>query len=507
MYPGTYSHSDPNRPAVILARTGEVVTYRELDQRSNAFAHHLRDAGLRQGDVVAVLMDRNTRFHEVAWAARRSGLIATTVNRYLEFDDIVHVINDSGARVLVIDAGQAHVARRLTPDLVPGLTRRLVVGGEVPGFTSYEQAVAGMPTEPVPDEVEGDLLTYSSGTTGRPKGVRERVGGGPISAETDPYLPRGPLGGLGDGSVLLAPGLHHGAPMYLSMAAHRLGGTVVVVEEFDAAETLEVIERYGVTHAMMAPYMFVRLLKLPEAKRARHSVDSLRLVLVSFAPGAVDVEREMIDWWGPVFVRMYGSSEKAGGAFITTPEWLAHPGSVGRPVGCTVHILDDDGNELPAGRIGRICFADSAVRPEFHNLPKDLGRRDDRGFVDVGDVGYVDEDGYLYHVDRKASEIRVGGVAVYPQQVEDVLVAHPSVLDAAVLGVPEPSGRVRVHAVVQLVEGVAPVPERELVAFCQERLTAEQCPAAVSFGRVPRSDHGKVYRRHLRSRLAHRGAA
>jgi long-chain acyl-CoA synthetase len=507
LYPGTHAHSDPERPAVILASTGDVVTYRELDQRSNAFAHYLRGVGLRQGDVVAVLMDRNTRFHEVAWAARRSGLIAATVNHYLELDDIVHVVNDSGARVLVIDAGQAHVARQLTPELVPGVTHRLVVGSAVPGFTSYEQAVAGMPTEPVPDEVEGDLLTYSSGTTGRPKGVLERVGGGPISADTDPYLPGGPLGELGKDSVLLAPGLHHGAPMYLSMAVHRLGGAVVVVDEFDAAETLEVIERYRVTHAMMAPYMFVRLLKLPAEKRAGHRVDSLRQVLVSFAPGPVDVKRAMIDWWGPVFVRMYGSSERAGGAFITSAEWLAHPGSVGRPVGCTVHILDDDGNELPVGRIGRICFADSPLQPEFRNLPADLGSCNDQGWVDVGDVGYVDEDGYLYHVDRKASEIEVDGVAVYPQQVEDVLVAHPSVLDAAVFGVPGPAGRMRVHAVVQPLADARPVSERELLAFCRERLTPAQCPVEVAFGRVPRSDHGKVYRRHLQSQYAFPAAA
>lgn len=495
MYPGTYAQTDPDRPAVILATTGEVITYRELDQRSNAFAHFLRDAGLRQGDVVAVLMDRNTRFHEVAWAARRSGLIATMVNRYLEFDDIAHVVNDSGARVLVIDAGQAPVAERLTPELAPGLTHRLVIGGTAAGFTSYEDAVAGMPTEPVPDEVEGDLLTYSSGTTGRPKGVRERVGGGPISADTDPYLPRGPLGDLGDGSVLLAPGLHHGAPVYLSMACQRLGGTVVVVAEFDAAETLESIERYGVTHAMMAPYMFVRLLKLPEEKRAGHSVASLRMVLVSFAPSAVAVKRAMIDWWGPVFVRMYGSSEKAGGAFITSREWLAHPGSVGRPAGATVHIVDDDGIELPVGEIGRICFADSTAQPEFHNLPANLGSCE-RGLVDVGDVGYLDEDGYLYHVDRKASEIKVDGISVYPQQVEDVLVGHPQVLDAAVFGVPGP----RVQAVVQLVDGADPVSEKELIRYCRTRLTRPQCPVAVSFGHVPRSDTGKLYRRHLQTR-------
>jgi long-chain acyl-CoA synthetase len=485
LYPGTYAQSDPDRPAVILAKTGEVITYRELDQRSNAFAHYLRGVGLRQGDVVAVLMDRNSRFHEVAWAARRSGLIATSVNRYLELDDITHVVNDSGARVLVVDASLAHLAEHLTPDVAPGVTHRLVVGGVVPGFSAYEQAVAGLPTEPVPDEVEGDLLTYSSGTTGRPRGSRERVGGGPISMDTDPYLPRGPLGELGDGSVLLAFGLHHGAPMYLTMAAHRLGGTVVVVEDFDAAETLEVIERHGVTHAMMAPYMFVRLLKLPEAKRAGHSVASLRLVLVSFAPSAVPVKRAMIDWWGPIFVRMYGSSEKAGGAYITSAEWLSHPGSVGRPVGCTVHILDDDGNELPPGQLGRICFGDD--------------------LVDVGDVGYLDEDGYLYNVDRKSSEIRIGAEAVYPQLVEDVLVTHPLVLDAAVFGVPGPRSDMQVRAVVQLVDGAEAVQERELIAYCRAHLTTAQTPVAVEFGQVPRSDHGKVYRRHLQSR--HRTSA
>jgi fatty-acyl-CoA synthase len=270
--------------------------------------------------------------------------------------------------------------------------------------------------------------------------------------------------------------------MYLSMAVHRLGGAVVVVGEFDAAETLETIERHEVTHAMMAPYMFVRLLKLPEAKRTRHSVASLRRVLVSFAPSSVAVKRAMIDWWGPVFLRLYGSSEKAGGAIISSQEWLAHPGSVGRPVAGTVHIVNDDGTELPPGRIGRICFSD-----------------DGRDWVDIGDVGYVDQEGYLYHVDRKASEIRTGSGPVYPQQVEDVLVSHPLVLDAAVFGVPDALGATQIRAVVRLVDNTdaAAVSGSSLIGYCRDRLTAAQCPAVVTFGPVPRSDTGKVYRRHL----------
>jgi fatty-acyl-CoA synthase len=504
VYPGTHARRTPDRPAVVLAGTGQVITYRRLDERSNALAHFLRRAGLVHGDVVAVLTDRNTHFHEVAWAARRSGLVAVAVNPFLDASDIAHVVRDSGARVLVCDAGLTPLTRPLTPATAPLLTHRLVTGGAAAGFTRYEDALAGLPVHPVDGETEGDLLTYSSGTTGRPKGVRERVGGGPISADRDPYVPRGPLAELGQDTVLLAPGLHHGGPRYLSMGVHRIGGTVVVPEArpdgFDAAGTLAAIERHGVTHALMSPHMLARLLKLPASVRAAHSTASLRQVLLSFAPCPEHVMRGIIEWWGPVVTHLWGFSERGGGAMITSPEWLDHPGSVGRPLGGTAHILDDAGNELPPGALGRICFSDPADRAELHNLPGTTSVCNDLGWIDSGDVGRLDADGYLYHVDRRASRIVVDGTEVYPQPVEDVLIQHPDVLDAAVHGVTDPVRGARLRAVVQLTATARPMTAAELLAWCRERLDPVHRPELVAFGRVPRSDTGKLYRRYLEAR-------
>jgi long-chain acyl-CoA synthetase len=504
VYPGTFARTAPDRPAVIMGGSGEVVTFRELDERSNRLAHALRSMGLRRGDVVAVLMDNNVRYHEVAWAARRSGLYLTVLNYHLNADEVTYIVNDCAARVLVAGADQRDVASALTPAAVPCVEWRLAVNGPIEGFDSYDAAVAGQPATARPDEEEGEILPYSSGTTGRPKGIRRELTGGPISADADPTVIFLRALGFREGHVYLSPApLYHTAPIYWTMAVHRLGGTVVVMERFDPEIALALVEAYRVTHAQFVPTMFVRMLRLPEDVRRRYDLSSLQAVVHAAAPCPVPVKRQMIEWWGPIISEYYSSSEGAGGTFVTAPEWLAHPGSVGRPLTGTVHVLDDDGNELPPGRPGQI-WAEGAVPYRYLNDDAKTGdNRNARGWTTVGDIGYLDEDGYLYLTDRKAYVIISGGVNIYPQEAENVLAGHPRVMDVAVLGVPNDEYGEEVKAVVQPVDwaDAGPGLAQELMDFCRAQLAAYKCPRSVDFDpALPRLDNGKLYKRALRDR-------
>ncbi len=477
---------------------GEIVTYRQLDERSNRFAHALRSMGLRRGDVVAVLMENNARYHEVAWAVRRSGLYLAVLNHHLTAREIGYIVGDSGARVLVASADQHELAVTL------GAERRLAVNGPIEGFQSYDAVVADQPTTALPDEEEGDILQYSSGTTGRPKGIRRELTGAPISADTDQTVILLRALGFREGQVYLSPApLYHSAPIYWTMAVHRLGGTVVVMERFEPEALLALIERHRITHAQLVPTMFVRLLRLPADVRQRYDLSSLQSVVHAAAPCPVPVKRQMIEWWGPVVNEYYSSSEGAGGTFITAPEWLAHPGSVGRSFIGALHILDDDGNELPPGQPGQIWAEGARPYRYLNDEAKTAANRNARGWTTVGDIGYLDEDGYLYLTDRKAYMIISGGVNIYPQEAENVLLSHPRVMDAAVIGVPNDEYGEEVKAIVQPVDwtDAGPDLERELIESCRTQLAAYKCPRSIDFDpALPRLDNGKLYKRALRER-------
>ncbi len=512
MYPGSFAHTAGDRPAVIMGSSGEVVTYRQLEERSNRFAHYLRSQGLRQGDVVAVLMENNAFYHEVVWGARRSGLYFTTINSHLTVDEAAYIINDCGARVLVSSTALAEMAAQLTLQLIPGVERRLMIAedgdpaffDQLDGWLPYTGAVVNRPTTPIADESEGDLLQYSSGTTGRPKGIKRKLSGSPISLDTDPVVPFLRAIGFGENDVYLSPApLYHSAPIVWTMGVHRLGGTVVVMERFDPAGYLALVERYHVTHSQLVPTMFVRMLKLPPEQRARHDLSSLRCVIHAAAPCPVQIKHQMIEWWGPIISEFYSSSEGAGATFITSPEWLAHPGSVGRTMIGKPHILDDDGRELSAGEPGTIWFADGIPFEYLNDLAKTAGARNDRGWTTVGDVGYLDDDGYLYLTDRRSFMIISGGVNIYPQEAENLLITHPGVLDVAVIGVPNADFGEEVKAVVQPLDwaDAGPALQEELIAFCREHLAAYKCPRSVDFEpELPRLDTGKLYKRILRDR-------
>jgi fatty-acyl-CoA synthase len=484
--------------------SGEIVTYRQLDERSNQFAHYLQDAELEPQAVVAILMDNNARYHEVAWGVRRAGRYFTPVNSHLTADEVAYIVNDSGASVIVTSFAMANVAHELTPDGVPNVRHRLCIGGALDGWESYESAVSQKPITPVPDETEGDVIQYSSGTTGKPRGIRRALTGKPINLEQDPVVPFLRAIGFTAGDTYLSPApLYHSAPIFWTMSVHRMGGTVVVMEKFDAEQALALIERYAVTHTQMVPTMFVRMLKLDDAVRTKYDLSSLRQAIHAAAPCPVDVKSAMIDWWGPTVSEFYSSSEGAGATFITAAEWLEHPGSVGKPMTGPIYVLDDDGNEVPRGEVGTI-WADAPQRFDYVNdAEKTRQQRNDRGWTTVGDVGYIDEDGYLFLVDRKAYVIISGGVNIYPQEAEDALISHPKVYDVAVFGVPDAEFGEEVKAVVQpqSMDDAGPELEAELVAYCKGRLAAYKCPRTIDFdAELPRSDTGKLYKRLLKDR-------
>ena len=506
MHPGAHAATDPEKPALVMARSGATISYGELDAGANRLANVLRGRGLGPGDSMAVWMENNPTFLEATWAPQRSGLYYTPMSSRLTAGEVGYILEDCGARALVTSYECRDVAAEVV-ERVPGLRTRLMVGGVVDGFEPYEEVVAAAPGDPDPDPLEGRSMLYSSGTTGRPKGVRKELGRVPLGTKGfDSVLGLGTtLYGYGPDMVFLSPApLYHAAPLWFTMAVHRIGGTAVVMEHFDPVEFLALVERHRVTHTLVVPTMFVRLTKLAAEERARFDVSSLRCCIHGAAPCPAGVKEAMIDWWGPIVHEYYAGTEANGFVACNSEEWLAHRGTVGRSLGGpTLHVLGPDGEELPPGQIGTVYFG-GGPDFEYHNDPvKTASARDAVGRTTLGDVGYVDEDGYLYLTDRAAYTIISGGVNVYPQEAEDVLVTHPKVMDAAVFGVPDDDLGEQVKAVVQPADmaDAGPVLEAELVAWCRRHLAAYKCPRSVDFeAELPRHATGKLYKRLLRDR-------
>ena len=498
--PTWHAETTPDRPAIVMG-SGETTTYAELEDRSSRMARALRTRGIRGGDQVAILMENNRPFLEVLWAAQRSGLHFTAVNSHLRPAEVQYVLDDCGATALVSSAAMAEVVSSLDLSRIPV---RVSAVGDLDGFERYDDVLAGEEPGPLDDEREGREMLYSSGTTGRPKGVRKPLPdtpfGDPSAAPVQVAQGIG-MYGVTAGTVYLSPApLYHAAPLVYSMSMHRLGATVVVMERFDPRQCLELIGRHRVTLAQFVPTMFVRLLHLPKEERERYDVSSLQTVIHAAAPCPIPVKRQMIEWWGPIVHEYYSGTEDIGSTFITAHEWLEHPGSVGRPMN-ECHIVGDDGEELPPGEAGVVYFAGG--RPfEYHNDPeKTASVANDKGWRTLGDIGYLDDDGYLYLTDRKAHMIISGGVNIYPQEAENVLAAHPAVGDVAVIGVPDPEMGEAVKAVVQALDPATAGPDLEgqLLAHCRAELASYKCPRSVDFvDELPRDDNGKLYKRVLR---------
>jgi len=495
-------HIDCGRAALILHPSGKTVSFAEMEAGANRLAHHFRAAGLGEGDSIAVVMENNEHLHVVMWAARRIGLYYALINTQLTTAEAAYIVHNCGAGAVIGSRVTRLVCEGLGEhlgDALPAL--RLIADDELAGWQRYPECVADRPATPVAGEREGELLQYSSGTTGRPKGIlRELTHVTPAEA---PLLlaPLFDKFGITTESVYLSPApLYHTAPAYWSMTAQSLGATTVVMEKFDPRGALEAIERYGVSHGQFVPAMFVRMLKLPAAVRDCYDVSSLRRVVHAAAPCPVEIKKAMIDWWGPIIDEFYSSSEGAGTTFITARDWLAHPGSVGRPLTGVLHILDDKLRELPPGQPGDIYCEGGLPFTYLGDDAKTAASRDPHGWATVGDVGYLDDDGYLYLTDRRHHMIISGGVNIYPQEAEDLLITHPGVLDAAVFGIPDPEMGQSVKAVVQARDPADATKEfaAELMNWLRDRLAHYKCPRSIVFEpSLPRTDAGKLYKRTL----------
>jgi long-chain acyl-CoA synthetase len=511
VYPGTYAAQAPDRAAAVMTGTGESLSYGELERRSVQLAHVLHDAGLCPGDVVALLTENSLRAFEVYWAALRSGLYITDVNFRLKPDEVAYIVNDCGATALIVSAEQAATAEAIA-GLTPEVKLRLAFGGPVVGHGSYEEAIAAVPTVPFDDQPRGATMLYSSGTTGRPKGVRPPLPGVQVGEPGDALITSASqFFGVNTETVYLSPGpIYHAAPLRWSGAVQALGGTVVMMRKFDAEQALQAISDRHVTHAQFVPTMFVRMLRLPPQVRDRYDISSLRVAIHAAAPCPVQVKRQMIDWWGPVLVEYYAGTESNGMTVIDSGTWLRRPGSVGRAVLGTLRICADDdaGTELPAGEIGGVYFERDAVPFAYHNDPDQTRAAQHPrhpAWTTLGDIGYLDEDGFLFLTDRKAFTIISGGVNIYPQEIENVLALHPAVDDVAVIGVPDPEMGESVAAFIQPAAGAVRGPElaQEIVTFVKSKIADFKAPRVVRFvDDLPRTETGKLLKTELKAKYA-----
>ena len=505
MYPGHWAGVFPDKAAAIDVATGAVRTYGELNDRSNQLAQLLWRRGLRRGDHIAVFMENNLAYFDVVWAAFRSGLYLTTVNRYLTAEEAAYIVADSESKVLVASKALAEVAREL-PALAPSCASWLMADGAVAGYEDFEDAIASQPATALAEEPAGAFMLYSSGTTGRPKGIVRPLPEGGIAEDNNPVggLQKA-LWGFDENIVYLSPApLYHSAPIGFCQAVQALGGTVAMLRRFDPVQALKAIEEHRVTHSQWVPTMFTRMLKLAPEERSGFDLSSHKVAIHAAAPCPPAVKRQMFDWWGPILYEYYGGTELNGFTHCGPEEWLAHPGTVGRAILGTIHICAEDGQELPNGEPGIVYFELPEMPFAYLKDPqktKDAQHPQHGNWSALGDVGYVDDEGYLYLTDRATFMIISGGVNIYPQEIEDALVMHPKVADVAVIGVPNPEMGEEVKAVVQAAQGVAPDAdlEAELIAHARERIAHYKCPKSVDFREtLPRLPTGKLYKRLLK---------
>ena len=503
-YPGAHAAEHGDQAAYVMAGSGEVVTYRELHERATRIAHLFRSLGLRPGDHVAWCLENHPWFLAIAWGAHYAGLYYTAISSRLTAEEVAYIVDDCGARVFITSAYKADITAAVAA-ATPKVEHRFLLDGTAPDHAPFLEAVAGQPDDELAGAVEGMDMLYSSGTTGRPKGVKVPLRDVPLGTPDALYLLVAGLFAADEDTVYLSPApLYHAAPLRFRLQGQPAGGTVVVMEYFGAEEALRLIGEHRVTFGQFVPTMFVRMLKLPQEVRDRADVASVRVAVHAAAPCPVTVKRQMIEWWGPVLHEYYAGTEGNGFCYANSEDWLAHPGTVGRPIVGPVHIVGDDGEEVTAGEPGTVYF-ESEARFSYHNDPEKTAESYLReGWSTLGDVGYVDDDGFLYLTDRKAYMIITGGVNVYPQEAENVLTMHPEVVDVAVFGVPNDDFGEEVKAVVQPLtmpadEEAAATLAAELVSFCREHLADVKCPRTVDFREeLPRHPTGKLYKRLLK---------
>ncbi len=501
MYPGNFP---PDKLAYVMAGSGKRFSFGELEALSNQYAHLFRQHGLSRGDSIAICLENHPMFFPICWGAFRAGLYFTAISYRLQAEEVNYIVNDCGARVLITSA--------LLTETFAGFKDTLehnpvcyMLDGETEGASSLEQAIAQLPTTRIADESYGMSLLYSSGTTGRPKGVKKPLLEEPFGEKVPAFAAAEARYQFDQETVYLSPApLYHAAPLGFTMNVLRFGGTCVVMENFDAETSLKLIETYKATHSQWVPTMFVRMFKLEESVRQKYDVSSMKFAIHAAAPCPIAVKEKMIDWWGPVIYEYYAGTEGNGSTAITSEEWLAHKGSVGRAANnCRIHIIDEDGNELEAGEVGGVYFEGGGKFEYLHDKEKTASSRTNNGWSTLGDVGYLDEEGYLYLTDRKSFMIISGGVNIYPQEAENALITHPKVFDVAVFGVPNEEFGEEVKAVVQPVnmDDAGDDLEAELIAYARSKIAHLKCPKSIDFiDEMPRHPTGKLYKRLLKDK-------
>ncbi|WP_084395579.1 acyl-CoA synthetase [Henriciella aquimarina] len=506
MHPSHFAKSKPDQPAYIMANSGEVVTFKQLNQRSNQIAHLFREHGVNPGDTIAIFADNSPRYFEVVWAAQRAGLYYVCISSRLTAPEVQYIVEDSGSKVLVASGKLKDVA--VETKTLTDIDQYWSIDGDISGYDALESLRSAQPDTPIADEMAGTDMLYSSGTTGRPKGIRPPLELGEKIDAPNVLLALAKALAKADGQdmVYLSPApLYHAAPLRWCMTFTRFGATLIIMEKFDPEQFLALVEKYKVTHTQLVPTMFVRMLKLPKEVREKYDVSSIRSAIHAAAPCPVPVKEQMIQWWGPVIEEYYAGSEGNGMTWINSHDWLNHKGSVGKPVHGELHICDDEGNEVPVGEPGTIYYGGTAP-PNYHNDPeKTKGALNPKHpeWSTLGDVGRVDKDGFLYLTDRKAFMIISGGVNIYPQEAENVLITHPKVADVAVIGVPHDEFGEEVKAVIQPADGIEPTEALadELLEFCRSKLAKIKCPKSVDFDpALPRHPTGKLYKRLVQDR-------
>jgi len=507
MYPGRHAIEHPARPAIVMATSGEVVSYGELERRSNRLAHLLRAQGLQRLDHFAVFMENHSRYAEACVAGERTGLYYTCINSYLTAKEVAYILDNSRARLLITSPARLETAREALA-LCPRVERCLVVdrgaGSETGRVCDYESAVAAFPETPIADERLGTAMLYSSGTTGRPKGVLRPLPDEPPQPGLPLFAFLDKLWRAREAMVHLSPApLYHAAPLAHLAVVLRHGGTAVVMEHFDPEQFLALVERHRITSTQLVPTMFSRMLKLAPEVRRRYDLSSLEIAVHAAAPCPVQVKEQMIDWWGPIIHEYYGATEGLGFTACDSAEWLAHRGTVGRVLLGDLHILDANMQPLPPRQPGEIWFKTATPFEYFNDRERTvLTRSPDGTMSTVGDIGHV-EDGFLFLTDRSTFMIVCGGVNIYPQECENLLITHPQVADAAVFGIPDEDMGEEVKAVVQLMPGVAgdAGTQQVLIDFCAEHLARFKCPRSIDFtDQLPRLPTGKLYKKPLRDR-------
>jgi long-chain acyl-CoA synthetase len=499
MYPGTFAITDPEKPAVIIADTGQSLSYKELNSQSIKIARFLKDLGLNKGDTIAFLIDNRPEFLAVAWAAQRTGLYYTAISTRLAPDEINYILQDSNAKVFFISDARFDFLNSL--EQPKNLREIITIEPYSPQYRTLEQILNSTSDLALQEEVEGIDLLYSSGTTGKPKGIKFNLTFSPIGPSPVSLLLAGIYQMTKDSIYLTPAPLYHAAPLRFSLAVHRIGATLVVLKHFEPESFLKTIQDYQVTHTQVVPTMFIRLLKAPFDLRNKYNLSSLRCVIHASAPCPIEVKTEMIQWLGPIIYEYYAGTEGNGFVCCNSQEWLSHPGTVGKALLGKIHILDENNNEVPVGQDGLVYF-EGATNFEYLNDPeKTQSSRTKEGWSTLGDIGHLDQDGYLYLTDRQSFMIISGGVNIYPQEIENVLITHPKVLDCAVFGIPDEEFGEQVKAVVQPVNmsEAGEELEKELISYVKSKIASFKAPKSIDFKEeLPRAATGKLYKRLLR---------